>query len=132
MSTTLNAADEEGRVRSVELLDLPDECPCCHVKIKANVFTAYFNTRAMGLLNNVEVIFRCPNASCYEVFIGYYKVVINSRYQLVGMQPQMHIGKSFADTVRNISPLFSKFIIKRSKPKMKVSIRYADQAIGSH
>ena len=55
----------------------------------------------------MEVIFRCPNSKCYEVFICYYWQDAGLNYILGRSEPRKHNDRPFSETIKEISKDFS-------------------------
>lgn len=91
----------------VSVSNVPDECPQCHNKGTFAPLYLFYNNSGRGD-KQLEIIYRCPNSNCHEVFIGYYER--NTRdgyYYLSFTEPKKYIARKFSDTIKEISSDFS-------------------------
>lgn len=103
LNLTIRPIDEHGQQQAIVLEDLPDECPNCHRKGTFNPIYSFLNTKSYLS----EVIFRCSNSQCYEVFIGYYKDTHNSGYyNIYNSAPKKYIRVNFSDKINAVSSNF--------------------------
>lgn len=104
MSGRHQAKTQDGGTSSVNINNIPDECPQCHTKGTFSPISLYENTNKA----NLEVIFKCPNSRCYKVFIGYYiQNLRSSVYVLQDCKPKEYSRKEFPETIKVISSDFS-------------------------
>lgn len=104
------AEAESGGNTQVHLVDFPDECPKCHSKGALTPKTLYHTAQAQGE-KKLQVVFRCPNHKCHEVFIGYYenqRVDQPALFHFVRAEPLKHLPREFSATIKGISESFTK------------------------
>ena len=102
-------ADENGNGGNGTLDKLPDVCPQCNHKIDPQKGGGYFNSKKQYSENALEVVFRCPNLDCHEVFLGYYsRMHDRNHFNLRSTAPTKYEERVFSQTVTNISPDFSR------------------------
>jgi len=107
MSTTHSSKQNNGQNHSVTLVSVPDECPQCHRKGTFSPVTLYTNDRKAGTEKELEVLFRCPNSSCHELFIAYYRNRPGtSSFNLASTAPVDHQAIEFSATINKISDSF--------------------------
>lgn len=99
------ATSSNGSHISVSINNVPDECPQCHNKGTFSPLVVYHNS-SVGEGNRLEVVYRCANSRCYEVFIGYYEYKLNA-YSLSYTEPERYISRKFSTTIETISADFS-------------------------
>jgi len=99
----IQVIDQENSSRQVSFDRMPDECPLCHNKISPNLSQAFLNTREN--ISSLQIIFRCPNRDCYNIFIGYY-FGNGSVYKFNTSGPKKIISKNFSEIINQISPDF--------------------------
>lgn len=100
-----NSADGSSPALYVD--NVPDECPQCHNKGTFAPLYLFHNGQESGD-RELEIIYRCPNSRCFEVFIGYYtRYAGNGHYFLKRTEPKKHNARKFADTINEISADFS-------------------------
>ena len=101
--------DEESRNGTGGLDKLPDECPQCHKRISPIKGQGYSDTKKQYSDKALEVIFRCPNTDCHEVFIGYYsKDSRGNSFYLRNTEPKTYSERSFSDIIKGLSFDFPK------------------------
>ena len=100
--------DEEGRNGTGNLDKLPDECPQCHKKVSPNKWQGYSDTKKQHSDKSLEVIFRCPNIDCQEVFIGYYSKYRENNFYLRNTEPKTYSEWVFSDIIKGLSFDFPK------------------------
>lgn len=105
MSSTHQAFSETNQSVLVTLHDVPDECPQCHHKGTFSPINLLLNSIRIDD-RKLQVIFRCPNSKCHDVFIGYYSYR-NHGYNFERMEPRKSISTTFSPIIQNISPNFS-------------------------
>lgn len=97
-------ADENNNSGSGSLDKLPDICPQCHHKIDPQKTSGFYNSTKQYADNALEVIFRCPNLECHEVFIGYYsKAHDRNHFSLRRTDPTKYEERAFSQTIAGIS-----------------------------
>ena len=108
MSWNHQATKEEGGQVTITLNNYPDECPQCHHKGTFTPVVLFLN-RTKFNSNRVEVVFRCSNSKCYEVFLGYYRETANrtNTYVINHLKPEEHTKKDFSGMIMGISDDFS-------------------------
>ena len=89
-----------GNRKFADLSRLPNNCPYCHKSIDPKFVTFNFS------LNNLEVIFRCPNLDCNRVFIGIYRDDYNNDYSFLSTNIGEIQKKTFSDHIKTLSPNF--------------------------
>lgn len=102
---THGAKNADGGTASVNFSEVPDECPLCHTKGTFSALDLYYNGSASGD-RRLEIVYRCPNSKCHEVFIGYYEQNPNGNYYLKRTAPRQHISRVFSGTIKSISAEF--------------------------
>lgn len=107
MSTTHKSIQNNGQTTSVSLVSLPDECPQCHRKGTLSPIVLYTNENKSDSDKELEVLFRCPNSKCHELFIAYYRNKPHtSSYLLSSTAPKSHQIYEFSSTINEISENF--------------------------
>jgi hypothetical protein len=106
MSWTHQATTEAGSQTTVVISDVPDECPQCHNKGTFSALVCYQNSQATEPEKQLEIIYRCPNSKCHEVFIGYYKHINGNVYSLDHTEPSKYVEREFTETIKGISSEF--------------------------
>lgn len=113
MDLNLTAINLQGRSAIVRLEGVPDVCPRCHKNVHPqNPYAAFLSERHI-----VQVIFRCTNQACQELFIGTYtktsgynetKKVTHSSpiFNLSYVQPMKPKKESLPEMISEISPSF--------------------------
>ena len=105
----LQYADENNNGGNTTLDKLPDICPQCQHKIDPQKAGGFYNSKRPYYDNALEVIFRCPNLDCHEVFIGYYaKRGDQNHFLLRKTDPTKYEERIFSQTISNISFDFPK------------------------
>lgn len=105
----LQYTDENNSSGNTTLDKLPDICPQCHHKIDPQKMTGFYNSKQQYSDNALEVIFRCPNLDCHEIFIGYYvKRGDQNHFLLRKTDPTKYAERDFSQTISNISFDFPK------------------------
>lgn len=99
---------DERNVKSVGVLDkLPNECPQCHSKISPLKGEGHQDTSRQDTDKALEVVFRCPDATCRMIFIGYYaKERDRNSFIFKDTAPKKYSEKTFPDNIKDISPNF--------------------------
>lgn len=100
-----NAVGESGSTVTVTIRDLPDECPLCQTKGTFHPFNLFHNTKSTDE-HQLEIVFRCPNSRCYEVFIGYYAAVGAGYFDFRRSAPRLYASRNFSETINRVSPSF--------------------------
>ncbi|MBI2042715.1 MAG: DUF4145 domain-containing protein [Candidatus Nealsonbacteria bacterium] len=97
--------DEEGRSGGNGRLDkVPNECPQCHEKISPIKWGGFFNRKNEDSDKTLEVVFRCPNNDCHEIFIGYYsKRSDRNDFYLRNTEPKTYSERLFSNTIKGLS-----------------------------
>lgn len=111
MSNRLNISfvDENGSGGVGNLDKLPDECPQCHHRIDPNKFNGFADSQKTNDPDkeSLSIIFRCTNANCQKIFIGYYtRRSGQSLYLLSRTTPVQYVPKEFPELVAKISSNF--------------------------
>jgi hypothetical protein len=79
----------------------PDKCPICHqFAVLDKPLTHVFD----GL--HAQVVFRCPNSRCGNLFIAYYDIIPRSDPRLRSTEPFKRVPEEVSDIVKGISPDF--------------------------
>ena len=105
MAVNYQSISPSGHSTQVSLANTPDECPQCHNKGTFPPLYLFYNPNTDSK-NKLEVVFRCPNSKCYEVFVGYYTCSSGSVFEFVRSEPKKYIPRIFSDTIQEISPNF--------------------------
>ena len=100
--------DENNNSGNGILNELPDICPQCHHKIDPQKWNGFYNSKKIYYENTLEVIFRCPNLDCLEVFIGYYAKTDRATFFFKKTEPIKYQERHFSQTITSISLEFSK------------------------
>ena len=101
--------DENNNGGAGTLDKLPDICPQCSHKIDPQKSSGFYNSKKQYVDNALEVIFRCPNLECQEVFIGYYsKIHDRNQFNLRKTDPAKCEERVFSQTITTISFDFSR------------------------
>lgn len=97
-------ADENNNNGSGSLDKLPDICPQCNHKIDPQKSNGFYNSKKQYTDNVLEIVFRCPNLDCHEVFIGYYaKRGDQNHFLLRKTDPTKYEELVFSQTISSIS-----------------------------
>lgn len=105
--STHGAINKDGQSSSVNLSNLPDECPICHNKGTLTPVSLFHNSNQLKTERELEIVFRCPNSRCHDVFIGYYKRnATTGHFGLSRTTPKELESKNFSEIISNISPDF--------------------------
>ena len=97
-------ADENNNNGSGTLDKLPDVCPQCNHKIDPQKSSGFYNSKKQYVDNALEIIFRCPNLECHEVFIGYYsRMHDQNHFNLRKTDPAKYEERVFSQTISGIS-----------------------------
>lgn len=83
----------------------PDQCPVCHSKVVpvyriGNVGAYRYNDACF------EAVYSCPNSTCNEFFIAYFRQSGQPTLELIGTRPVEPVQVSFDESIRQISPAF--------------------------
>lgn len=105
MTTTYQATSADGSRPNLNVVDVPDECPQCHNKGTFPPNYLYYNSTVAGD-RQLEIVYRCPNSRCYEVFIGYYKRDLGGNYELNRVEPKKYVARVFSEIIKEISSDF--------------------------
>ena len=103
----VNATNLQDSGLSLRLHEVPSECPRCHRSVHAKEkHYAY-----LAELNTVQVLFRCTNQLCQELFIGTYYSINNNEggkknFRLSHTDPVSLQEVEFSDVIANVSPTF--------------------------
>jgi len=107
----LKLQTSRGDYVSVDLQDVPDECPLCHHHVHAELLAA--SIKHPPSRREVEIAFRCTRDECQAVFVGYYKgqrtepsPTDPEPYALVRTAPIMLTTEEFSEEIRELSPTF--------------------------
>lgn len=88
----------------------PDRCPMCHYSVKPDgIFLYKLGMNYGNNFDNIEVICRCPNSNCKELFIAYYGKHITEIFQdydYRGCSPYRYEKVEFEKVIEEISPSF--------------------------
>ncbi len=99
--------DQDNKQGAGQLDRLPSVCPQCHHKIEPHKSVGFSDTKKASTDSALEVIFRCPNPECSEVFIGYYaKTPGSNQFFLRTTEPSKHTRRDFSATISGISSDF--------------------------
>lgn len=101
----INVSNENNSSQTVYFDRMPDECPICHKKITPNLGQGFINTKAYDE-RALQIIFRCPNDSCKNVFIGFY-VGGSGKFYYKLSKPTEFISHEFTEIIKNVSSDFS-------------------------
>lgn len=101
---TVNARDENGQPKGLNIDRLPDECPLCHKKITPNYGESFIDTKKSD--KSLKTVFLCPNARCRQIFIGYYSGSWPGTFSFQLSRPQDAVAKDFGDIISEVSPDF--------------------------
>ena len=84
----------------------PDLCPICHKQISPNIGPAFYKE---GIYDEtaLQIIFRCPNDKCLNIFLGFYKGTPQSLF-LVKSLPSKNTERKFSDIIKQVSLEFEK------------------------
>lgn len=96
---------ENGGSLNIRVDKIPDECPMCHKKVTPNYGQAFSKTDQYDD-ESLQVIFRCPDDSCKNVFIAYYAKNGDSGFYRCS-RPSNPQHQNFSET---ITSLFSNFV----------------------
>lgn len=66
----LKTTHEDGSLSNIFPQSIPDKCPMCHYNITPVFCHARYSTQSH--FKDYEIIWRCPNQSCYHLFITRY------------------------------------------------------------
>lgn len=93
-----------GEKANATLNKLPRECPYCHTRITPLVIgNNYYVERQQQL----EVVCKCPDEDCEEMFIAYYSHYHNDDFLFQETSFGTEKTVKFSDYINSISPLFS-------------------------
>lgn len=97
IKTQFTSITENGGSQKIGVDKIPDECPLCHKKVTPDHGQSFSKTNQFDD-ESLQVIFRCPNDACKNVFIAYYqKNGINGYYKCT--RPGKPQRKDFSETV---------------------------------
>lgn len=105
MGITLNVSG----VGTVTINERTDKCPICKNSVTATAVVGRF---FRGFYDaDLEVVYVCPNTSCSEYFISYYKKYSTAgggvlEYILLGSKPSEIASFEVSDLVQKLSPSF--------------------------
>lgn len=115
MSTSLTSYDESQNQTSLSIDVVPDLCPSCNHHITATIFQGFFNTkiRATDPDSELQVMFRCVNPECRDIFIAYYKRFVSAsgasnHFIFQFCKPTKCKTAVFSEIIKKISPDFDK------------------------
>ncbi|MCL4400229.1 DUF4145 domain-containing protein [Patescibacteria group bacterium] len=109
MRLDIQFTDENNNGGNGALDKLPDTCPQCHHKIDPQKSAAFYKTKPKKIDDALEIVFRCPNLDCHEVFIGYYsKMSGQNLFYLQRTAPARYEERTFSQTIMGISYEFSR------------------------
>ncbi len=98
----VNCINQLGQGTSVNIDKNPGTCPLCHNKITAVMVTGFLNPSVSYPL---RMIYRCPDESCRNPFIAYYKQPAGI-YEFAEAKPADPIEINFSEIIAAISPNF--------------------------
>jgi len=101
----INSINENNSSQTVRIDKIPDECPICHKKIRPIQGQAFLNTKPLN--NILEVVYRCPDENCRNIFIGFYFENGGIYYYKLS-KPYEFIPREFSEIINSISPDFVK------------------------
>lgn len=82
----------------------PDECPVCRKKITPGIHQKFLNFN-----NELQIIFRCPDERCKNIFISFYEYNINNGHYYFNIsKPSTLAEKEFSEIIKSISTKFIK------------------------
>lgn len=103
----INYQNENNEAGTATLDMLPDTCPQCNHKIDPIKSLAFLNTKKLHNNRALEVVFRCTNVKCHEVFLAYYsKRKGFNIYDFEFAEPKVFNSKSFSTIISDISSNF--------------------------
>jgi hypothetical protein len=89
---------------------LPNDCPLCHRRIIPQPHFAQTRPLGPGPSLEAQIVFRCPNAECGNLFISYFVLAdFNDPRQAFSFReskPTKFLAKTFEQSIRDISPAF--------------------------
>jgi hypothetical protein len=95
-----------GSSSYMEIAAHPDHCPICHSKVIPKLLWIEGGGRFYAA--DLEVVYKCPNSECDEMFIGYFR----SGHSASGVlalfltRPFEPVPIAFSQCIRDISPTF--------------------------
>lgn len=99
--------DENNRDGIFPVDRIPNECPICHKSIRPNHVGAFFNSEKRSSLLGLQIIFRCPDEECRNMFISFYREGgVRGNFYLVSSEPYKFIPKEFGEFIKSTSPDF--------------------------
>lgn len=98
----------DGVSKRLSLSQAPDTCPICHYAIDPISHVAFCNLGKWRLPECLQAIFRCTRQDCMSLFIAYYRALDTSCHDFIYItsKPISLRGRTFTDTINNISPNF--------------------------
>ena len=84
----------------------PDHCPICHSKVIPKLL--WIERGGRFYAGDLELVYKCPNSECDEMFIGYFR----SGHSASGVlalfltRPFEPVPIAFSQCIRDISPTF--------------------------
>jgi hypothetical protein len=94
---------------------IPDECPICHTRILPLMQIGRLTSGKYGYGARVEIVYLCPNSTCDELFIAYFKPDARNALSLSETRPMEPSPLIFTDSVRQISPTFCNIYTEADK-----------------
>jgi hypothetical protein len=107
----LDAEDSEGRKEGVTYDTKPDLCTCCQSRIDpVGPLYALVNRVKWTESKSLQVVYRCPNGKCRNLFISYHGSDNGSasHFRLCRSIPITTKQKRFSGTIQKISEPFCK------------------------
>jgi len=110
VSYPVNVVDQNNQSYSIQVDELPTECPICKSGIKPIPLNGHFFNSSP---HKLRIPFICPVDHCHEMFIGKYNVVNNNVTANVNrltriVDTRIVDNVSFPEAVNSISALFAK------------------------
>ena len=99
----INSINENNASQTVSINKLPDECPICHRKIIPIQNQTFLNTQSHD--KALQIIYRCPNENCRNIFIGIYSES-GGGYYYKSSEPYKFVPQKFSDIINSVSPDF--------------------------
>jgi hypothetical protein len=91
----------------------PDQCPICHRNITPDGMFLIQDERSTIFKAAMEVVYRCPNAECSELFISYYDTPTGRAtdpnrdcFRFKGSRPVEPVPVGFSKHIRDTSSNF--------------------------
>ena len=100
------AISKDDQPVGVDITDVPDECPICHNKGTFKALSLFHNSVKMSSNRELEVVFRCANSKCHDIFIGYYISDGRGRFTLNKTAPKEYLAREFSQIIKDLSENF--------------------------